>query len=158
MLVEAGVIRTARGLHLSRRLSDLQRDFETLLGQHPVASAGVEKLFFTKNVTTGMAVAHARGVVYAALGGRGIAVREYTPSQVKKAVCGSGRADKRAMMEMTRRLLGLREVLRPDDTADAAAVALCHVFAHPDLMLPEPGETRGAGPAARTADKTRRKT
>lgn len=155
--MDAGVIRTARGLHLSRRLADLQRDFAALLGQHAVTNAGVERLFFTKNITTGMAVAHARGVVYAALGERGIPVREYTPSQVKKAVCGSGRADKRAMTEMTRRLLGLRDALKPDDAADAAAVALCHVFANPALSLPEPGEIRGVKHFARLSGKPRRK-
>lgn len=124
--MEAGVIRTPRDLDLANRLWVLSRDFRALLAERRPDSAGVEKLFFTKNLTTGMAVAHARGVLYAALAEAAVAVSEYTPSQVKKAVTGSGGSDKQAVGEMTRRLLGLSHVLKPDDAADAAAVALCH--------------------------------
>lgn len=120
------MIRTPRNLDLSGRLAVLARDFGALLVERRPDSAGVEKLFFTKNLTTGMAVAHARGVLYAALGERQIPVREYTPSQVKKAVTGAGGSDKGAVGEMVRRLLLLDQPLRPDDAADAAAVALCH--------------------------------
>lgn len=152
--MEAGVIRTPRALDLANRLWVLSRDFRALLAERRPDSAGVEKLFFTKNVTTGMAVAHARGVLYAALAEAAVAVSEYTPSQVKKAVTGSGGSDKQAMGEMTRRLLGLSQVLKPDDAADAAAVALCHGSAlhwKHRAQTPSPGQSPGKQRVSRGA-------
>jgi crossover junction endodeoxyribonuclease RuvC len=88
-------------------------------------AVAVEELFFARNTTTAIAVAQARGVILLAAARHGIPVREYTPLQVKQAVVGYGRAEKRQVMEMTRILLGLSTVPRPDDVADALAVAVC---------------------------------
>ena len=91
------------------------------------SSAGaVEELFFSKNITTGIAVAHGRGVILLEIERAGIPVFEYTPMQVKQAVAGYGGADKRQVMLMTQRLLHMKDVPRPDDAADALAIAICH--------------------------------
>jgi crossover junction endodeoxyribonuclease RuvC len=87
----------------------------------------VEKLFFARNVTTAMTVGQARGVAMLALADAGVTVAEYTPLEVKQAVAGYGRADKPQIQAMVRMLLGLDEVPRPDDAADALAVAICHL-------------------------------
>ena len=86
----------------------------------------IEQLFFNTNVTTGIQVGHARGVLLLACAQKNVEIAEYTPLQVKQAVVGYGRAEKRQVMEMTRALLGLKAVPRPDDAADALAIALCH--------------------------------
>ncbi|MEG1592762.1 MAG: crossover junction endodeoxyribonuclease RuvC, partial [Oscillibacter sp.] len=86
----------------------------------------IEELFFNNNITTGIAVAHGRGVILYAAEKCGIPLFEYTPSQVKMAVVGYGKAEKRQVMDMTRRMLNLAAVPRPDDAADALALALCH--------------------------------
>ena len=86
----------------------------------------IEKLYFNTNITTGIAVAEARGVIRLAVSLRGIPVYEYTPLQVKVAVTGYGRAEKRQMQEMTRTILHLPAIPKPDDTADALAIAICH--------------------------------
>ncbi|MCC7567123.1 MAG: crossover junction endodeoxyribonuclease RuvC [Methanoregulaceae archaeon] len=93
---------------------------------HPDCMA-IEKLFFARNVTSALNVAEVRGVIMLAARQRRIPVAEYTPNQVKQAVTGSGKADKRQMQEMIRRLLSLEEIPRPDDVADALSVALCHM-------------------------------
>ena len=90
----------------------------------PICS--VEELFFNTNITTGIAVAHGRGVILCAAEKCGIPLFEYTPSQVKLAITGYGKAEKRQVMDMTRRLLHLKAVPRPDDAADALGLALCH--------------------------------
>ena len=86
----------------------------------------MEELFFSKNITTGIAVAHGRGVILLELERAGVPVYEYTPMQVKQAVAGYGGADKRQVMLMTQRLLRMQSVPRPDDAADALAIAICH--------------------------------
>ena len=87
---------------------------------------GVEELFFNTNLTTGIAVAHGRGVILCAAERCGVPLHEYTPGQVKLAVTGYGKAEKHQVMDMTKRLLHLKAVPRPDDAADALALALCH--------------------------------
>ena len=94
----------------------------------------VEKLYFTNNKTTGIDVAQARGVILLAAQQRGVPVYEYTPMQVKQSVVGYGLAEKQQVMEMTRRLLGLEKVPRPDDTADALALAICHAHCAGSLL------------------------
>ncbi|HNZ13138.1 MAG TPA: crossover junction endodeoxyribonuclease RuvC, partial [Anaerolineaceae bacterium] len=94
---------------------------------HRPESAAVEKLFFQRNVTTALAVGHARGVILLALAQAGLPVAEYTPLEVKQAVAGYGGADKHQMQEMTRALLGLSDIPRPDDAADALGIAICHL-------------------------------
>ena len=125
-LVQYGVITTPAGLPLSRRLLQICEDMGELLGRFRPDEAAVEELFFTKNITTGIAVAHGRGVILLELERDGIPVYEYTPMQVKQAVAGYGGADKRQVMLMTQRLLKMREIPRPDDAADALAIAICH--------------------------------
>lgn len=125
-MLRYGVITTPAGLPLSRRLFQLETDMEELITRlHPDAIS-VEELFFNSNITTGIAVAHGRGVILYAAEKCGVPLYEYTPSQVKQAVVGYGKAEKRQVMEMTRRLLKLNAVPRPDDAADALALALCH--------------------------------
>ena len=125
-LLRYGVITTPAGLPLSSRLYQISRDMEELLGAFHPDEAAVEELFFSKNITTGIAVAHGRGVILLELERAGIPVYEYTPMQVKQAVAGYGKAEKRQVMLMTQRLLRMGEIPRPDDAADALAIAICH--------------------------------
>lgn len=125
-LLRYGVVTTPAGLPLSRRLLQISEDMEELLATFRPDEAAVEELFFSKNITTGIAVAHGRGVILLALERAGVPVYEYTPMQVKQAVAGYGGAEKRQVMLMTQRLLKMREVPRPDDAADALAIAICH--------------------------------
>ena len=125
-LVRCGAINTPAGMALPARLLQIARDMETLIGQfHPQAMA-IEELFFNHNVTTGIGVAQARGVILMTAEKLSVPVYEYNPSQVKQAVVGYGKAEKRQVMDMTKRLLGLSSVPKPDDAADAVAIALCH--------------------------------
>ncbi len=133
-LVTCGVITTPAGLRLSARLLQIERDMRDLIARFSPEAMAVEELFFSKNVTTGIAVAHARGVILLTAEREGIPVWEYKPMQVKQAVTGYGGAEKRQVMEMTRRLLKLQEVPRPDDAADAVAIALCHARSATSLL------------------------
>lgn len=147
-LLSCGAITTPPGSPLPSRLLQIDRDMDTLLEQfHPDAMA-VEELFFNNNITTGIGVAQARGVILVAAERRGVPIFEYTPSQVKQAVVGYGKAEKHQVMDMTRRLLGLKAVPRPDDAADAAAIALCHARTLtsrlPGLERARPGSGRYA--------------
>lgn len=124
--VQYGAITTPAGAPMPLRLQELYQDVCTLLDTfHPTACA-IEELFFSKNVTTGIQVAQARGVILLALAQHGLEPAAYTPNQVKMAVVGYGNAEKRQMMELTRQLLHLSKLPRPDDAADALAIAICH--------------------------------
>ena len=125
-MVTYGAITTPAGLPLSRRLYQIGTDMEELIGKLHPDGISIEELFFNTNITTGIAVAHGRGVILYAAEKCGIPLYEYTPGQVKLAVTGYGKAEKRQVMDMTRRLLKLRAVPRPDDAADALALAICH--------------------------------
>ena len=125
-LLRYGVITTPAGLPLSNRLYQISQDMEELLSAFHPDEAAVEELFFSKNITTGIAVAHGRGVILLELERAGIPVYEYTPMQVKQAVAGYSGAEKRQVMLMTQRLLKMGEIPRPDDAADALAIAICH--------------------------------
>ena len=125
-LVEYGAITTPAGLPLSKRLYQISQDMEELIGKLRPDVISIEELFFNTNITTGIAVAHGRGVILCAAEKCGVPLFEYTPGQVKLAVTGHGKAEKRQVMDMTRRLLHLKAVPRPDDAADALALALCH--------------------------------
>jgi crossover junction endodeoxyribonuclease RuvC len=98
-----------------------------LLHEHNPETVAVEKLFFQRNVTTALAVGQARGVMLLALARAGLEVFEYTPNEIKQAVAGYGSADKRQVQEMVRVLLALDDIPRPDDAADALAVAITHL-------------------------------
>ena len=125
-MITYGAITTPAGLPLSRRLYQIGTDMEELISRLKPEVISIEELFFNTNITTGIAVAHGRGVLLYAAERCGIPLYEYTPSQVKTAVTGYGKAEKRQVMDMTRRLLKLEKVPRPDDAADALALALCH--------------------------------
>lgn len=129
-LLQYGVITTPPGIPLSSRLLQISQDMEELICRFKPDEMAVEELFFSKNITTGIAVAHGRGVILLAAEKLGIPVFEYTPMQVKQAVVGYGKAEKRQVMDMTKRLLKLSAVPKPDDAADAVAVALCHARSH----------------------------
>ena len=125
-LLRYGVITTPPGIPLSSRLLQISNDMEELIHTFHPDEMAVEELFFTKNITTGIAVAHGRGVLLYAAEKCGVPLYEYTPGQVKLAVTGYGKAEKRQVMDMTKRLLHLTALPRPDDAADALALALCH--------------------------------
>ena len=129
-----GAITTPAGMEMSRRLLEIQRDMRTLLDTVKPDAVAVEELFFNNNITPGIQVAQARGVILAACAERGLTPVSYTPSQVKQAVVGYGKAEKKQVMEMTRMMLHLSAVPRPDDAADALAIALCHAHTAGSLM------------------------
>ena len=120
-----GVVRTPAGLELHERLAQLFDELSALLDRYQPTVAAVESLFFNVNVRTALAVGHARGVCLLACSQAGCGLYEYTPQQVKQAVVGYGKAEKQQVHRMVTTLLGLREVPRPDDAADALAVAIC---------------------------------
>ena len=133
-LLTCGVITTPAKTQLSSRLDQIYRDLNELIAQfHPEVMA-VEELFFSNNITTGIAVAHARGIILCTAAKSGVPLFEYTPMQVKQAVVGYGLAEKRQVMDMVRRLLKLKAVPRPDDAADALALAICHARSATSLL------------------------
>ena len=144
-LIRCGAITTPAGLPLPTRLLQIENDMLTLLEQFKPDAMAVEELFFSSNVTTGIGVAQARGVILTAAERAGVPLFEYTPGQIKQAVVGDGKAEKRQVMEMTKRLLGLGSVIRPDDAADAVAVALCHARSSTSLLQPADGARPGTG-------------
>lgn len=121
-----GAITTEAGTPFNLRLLDIYNDMCTVLDTFKPDAMSIEKLFFNTNQKTGIDVAEARGIIILAAVQRGIEVFEYTPLQVKQSVVGYGRAEKKQVMEMTRSILGLAHVPKPDDTADALALAICH--------------------------------
>lgn len=122
-----GAITTPSGLSLPDRLLILHRDLAAVIDQYHPDQAAVEQLFFNKNVRTALAVGHARGVILLTLAQADVPIYEYTPLQVKQAITGSGRADKKQMQQMVTLLLELKQIPKPDDVADALAIALCHL-------------------------------
>jgi crossover junction endodeoxyribonuclease RuvC len=125
-MIDFGAIATAADRPMPDRLSDLFDRVTELLERYRPDVLAIEQLFFARNVTTAIAVGQARGVVLLAAARAGVPVVEYSPSEVKHAVVGYGKADKSQMQEMVRIILGLEHVPHPDDAADALAVALCH--------------------------------
>ena len=124
--VDFGAITTNAGVPFNRRLEQIYDQLNELLTNHHPDVVAVEKLYFQTNAKTAIDVAQARGVTMLALQQHGVPVYEYTPLQVKSAVTGFGQAQKPQVMEMTKRLLRLKAVPKPDDTADALAIAICH--------------------------------
>ncbi|MGQ9779067.1 MAG: crossover junction endodeoxyribonuclease RuvC [Bacillota bacterium] len=125
-----GTVATPAGLCLSERLFRLYRELRELIRTYRPEAVAVEELFFCRNVRTAMAVGQARGVALLVAAEAGLTVSEYTPLQVKQAVVGYGRAEKHQVQEMVRVLLALPGPPRPDDAADALAVAICHAHSH----------------------------
>ena len=121
-----GHISTESGVPVAHRLKILYDDMCTVIEEYQPDVVAVEELFFNKNVKTAIVASHARGVIILAAVNAGLDVAEYTPLQVKQAVVGYGRASKAQVQAMVTRLLNLKEIPKPDDTADALAVAICH--------------------------------
>ncbi len=122
-----GVITTDPDLPMPERLFAIHRQVTALIREHSPEAMAIEALFFGRNVTTALTVGQARGVVLLAAAQAGLPVFEYKPAEVKQALAGYGRADKRQIQEMLRLMLGLATVPQPDDAADAIAVAICHL-------------------------------
>lgn len=125
-VVEFGAITTEAGEPFDKRLKTIHDDLSYVLDKYKPESMAIEKLFFNTNQKTVIDVAQARGVISLCATQRNIEISEYTPLQVKQAVVGYGRAEKKQVQELTRQILNLREVPKPDDTADALALAICH--------------------------------
>ncbi len=124
--LDFGAITTSARTPFGERLAHIFNELSTILATHKPDVLAIEKLYFQNNQKTAIEVAEARGVLLLAAQQAGVPVFEYTPLQVKSAVTGYGQAQKPQVMEMTRRLLRLQKVPKPDDTADALAIAICH--------------------------------
>lgn len=128
-VIDYGAVTTKAGTKLSDRLRNIYEDIHILIERFRPDVCAIEELFFNTNVTTGIAVAHGRGVIMLAATVQNLPVFEYTPLQVKQGVAGYGRADKAQVQRMVKSLLGLPAVPKPDDVSDALAVAICHAHA-----------------------------
>ena len=126
-VIDYGAIQTPPGIAMPERLLSLYERLKEILLLHRPESGAVEKLFFQRNVTTAISVGQARGVALLALAQMNLPVMEYTPLEIKQAVAGFGGAGKRQVQQMVRALLGMDDIPRPDDAADALAVAICHL-------------------------------
>ena len=133
-LVSCGAITTPAGMDFSARLEIIYEDMRKLLEQAKPDAVAIEELFFGQNVTTGIGVAQSRGVILLAIRQAGLQVYSYKPMQVKQAVVGYGNATKHQVQDMTKRLLGLQQMPKPDDAADAIAIALCHARSSSSLL------------------------
>jgi crossover junction endodeoxyribonuclease RuvC len=129
--VALGVLRTSPHDPLPTRLAELQGELRSLIAEHQPAAVSVEQVFFQVNVRTAMSVGQASGLAMAEAAAAGCEVVQYTPNQVKEAVAGWGGAGKEQVQKMVQTLLGLAEIPRPPDAADAAALALCHLAIGP---------------------------
>lgn len=126
-MIACDVLTTPTGMPLAQRLQLIYQGLSDIIAAYQPTEAAMEELFFAKNARTALTVGHARGVALLALANGKLSIGEYTPKQVKQAVTGYGGADKIQVGEMVRILLNLPQVPRPDDAADAAAVAICHL-------------------------------
>ncbi|MBQ3492172.1 MAG: crossover junction endodeoxyribonuclease RuvC [Oscillospiraceae bacterium] len=133
-LVNCGAITTPAGMDFSARLEIIYNDMQELLKVAKPDAVAIEELFFGQNVTTGIGVAQSRGVILLAIRQAGLEVTSYKPMQVKQAVVGYGKATKHQVMDMTKRILNLSQVPKPDDAADAVAIALCHARSATSLL------------------------
>ena len=129
-----GSIRTEAGEKTEDRLAVIYRDLNMVIDHFKPDEIAVEELFFNTNITTGIRVAEARGVILLCASQKGLPFSEYTPLQVKSAVVGYGRADKKQVITMVTGILGLAEPPKPDDTADALAIAVCHAHSGASRM------------------------
>ena len=126
-MITLGVITTPAKTPLPSRLQTIHNELKEIVAEYEPEAAAVEELFFSRNARTAMSVGHARGVILLTLADSNLPIAEYTPMQIKQAVTGYGNADKHQVQEMVRMLLALSETPRPDDAADAAAVAICYL-------------------------------
>ena len=133
-LLQCGAITTPAGMDFSARLEIIYEDMRKLLELAKPEAVAIEELFFGQNVTTGIGVAQSRGVILLAIRQAGLEVQQYKPAQVKQAVVGYGNATKHQVQDMTKRLLRLQQNPKPDDAADAIAIALCHARSSTSLL------------------------
>ena len=133
-MLQYGAVTTEAGLPLATRLVQIENDMTALIAQLKPDEIAVEELFFSKNITTGIAVAHGRGVILCTAERLCVPIFEYTPMQVKQAVTGYGKAVKKQVQEMTRIILNLEKIPKPDDAADALAMAVCHCHCSGSVM------------------------
>ena len=133
-LITCGAITTPAGMDFSARLEIIYNDMTELIRATKPDAVAIEELFFGQNVTTGIGVAQSRGVILLAIRQAGLEVTSYKPMQVKQALVGYGNASKHQMQEMTKRLLHLSAMPKPDDAADAIATALCHARSSTSLI------------------------
>ena len=133
-LLHCGAITTPAGMDFSARLEIIYNDMVKLLEVAKPDAVAIEELFFGQNVTTGIGVAQSRGVILLAVHQAGLQAYPYKPMQVKQAVVGYGNATKHQVMDMTRRILNLSQMPKPDDAADAIAIALCHARSSTSLI------------------------
>ncbi len=133
-LINCGAITTPAGMDFSARLEIIYEDMRQLLEKAKPDAVAIEELFFGQNVTTGIGVAQSRGVILLAIRQAGLEVTSYKPMQDKQAVVGYGNATKHQVQDMTRRLLQLKKMPKPDDAADAIAIALCHARSSTSLI------------------------
>ncbi|HLG26022.1 MAG TPA: crossover junction endodeoxyribonuclease RuvC [Candidatus Gracilibacteria bacterium] len=125
-LLDYGCIETEKHLPLAERLNQICKDLDEILKHWKPDTVAIEELFFSKNVKTAMHVAHARGALMQKLSDHGHDLHEYKPQQIKEAVCGYGKAEKAQVQKMVQMILKMADIPRPDDAADALAVAICH--------------------------------
>lgn len=142
-LIRCGAITTPPGMDFPLRLEMIYRDMTQLLEISKPDAVAIEELFFGQNVTTGIGVAHSRGVILLAIQQAKIPLFSYKPAQVKQAVVGYGNATKHQVMDMTKRMLHLDAMPKPDDAADAIAIALCHARSCTSLLNRVPHHTGG---------------
>ena len=133
-LIGCGAITTPPGADFSARLEMIYEDMRSLLEKTKPDAVAIEELFFGHNVTTAIGVAQSRGVMLLAIRQAGLPVYQYKPMQVKQALVGYGNATKHQMQDMTKRLLHLEKMPKPDDAADAIAIALCHARSSTSLL------------------------
>lgn len=124
-MIDFGVITTTKGVSDSERLANLEVDLSTIIKKYTPGLAGVEKLYFETNQKTAMTVAQARGVILLTLQNAKAVITEFTPLQVKNTICGYGKADKKQVQFMVQKTFNLKALPKPDDAADALAIALC---------------------------------
>lgn len=124
--IEYGAVLTEAGIPFPERLKAIHTDMEFIFTKYSPDCMAIERLYFNTNQKTAIDVAQARGVTVLSAARRNIPIAEYTPLQVKSSVTGYGKAEKQQVMEMTRQLLGLAQIPKPDDAADALAIAICH--------------------------------
>ena len=133
-VVDYGAISTPKDLPMSKRLEIIYDSMNMLIDKFHPEEVGIEKLYWGRNITTAIPVAQARGVIILALQQKGVKIYEYSPSQVKSALTGTGQAEKAQVQYMVKTLLNLQKIPRPDDTADALAMAICHTQTNHKLL------------------------
>ncbi len=125
IFIECGTIKTSAKQELPQRLENLYKDLITIIKKYKPNQIGIEELFFAKNAKTAITVSHARGVILLAAKSAKAEIREFTPLQIKQALTGYGRADKNQIQQMVKTVLNLNKIPKPDDAADALAIAIC---------------------------------